>query len=395
VPSNGHDLEVTDATHERRGDGLARVTRRLRRERPSATQTGATLFPHVVWAHYQWERRLHVDGATDEALEAAYQAKLTEFQREQGRLDQVYWSTQTASAVAMTVKRGRQPRTDPLRLRERQDVVRFHCVTDWVTRSTPQVAELLSECGLLASKVEQVLLGTSQRIAMRWIVGIAMHLLGFLERDTPPPGAPSAAASDAVSGAHGEEGQFARAQRQRLAEVEAYYHRAASQAGRVVYVTGMLIGMLLIVILGMLAYWLLGTSDISAHHRRLALLCYGAGAIGALVSTISRMGKPEAGKFNLDFELGRPLIRRLGVFRPFLGGVFGMALFFLLASGLLEFKPTPGAEPYYYGLGAFLSGFSERFATGMLGAAERRLVPSEAPGGKPPAGPDQTNDEPM
>jgi hypothetical protein len=327
------------------------------------------VFPHLVWAHYQWERRLHSDGIADEGLEGTYQAKLAEFQKEQGRVEQVYWSTRTASAVAMTVKRGPKPHGDPLRLRERQDIVRFHRVTDWVTRDAPLVADLLNECDLLASRVEQVLRGTSQRIAMRWILGIAMHLLGFLERDGPDPERRS------------EERQFVRAQRPKLAEVEAYYERAASQAGRVVYVSGMLIGLLLIAIVGVFAAWLLGTTDMSAHHRRLVLLCYGAGAIGALVSTISRMGKPEAGKFNVDFELGRPLVRRLGVFRPFLGGIFGVALFFLLASGLLDLKPGAGLglEPYYYGVAAFLAGFSERFATGMLGAAERRLVPSQPP----------------
>lgn len=369
---------MTEAIQQRRGNGLRRAARQLRRAQPSATQTGAALFPHLVWVHYQWERRLHSDGVADEALEAAYQGKLAEFQTEQGKLEQVYWSTRTASAVAMTVKRGRKPRADPLRLRERHDLVRFHRVTDWVTRDAPFVADLLNECDLLASRVEQVLRGTSQRIAMRWILGIAMHLLGFLERDAP--------ASDRRS----EERQFVRGQRGKLAEVEAYYQRAASQAGRVVYVSGMLIGVLLIALLGAVAAWLLGMTDMSAHHRKLVLLCYGAGAIGALVSTISRMGKPEAGKFNVDFELGRPLVRRLGVYRPFVGGIFGVALFFLLTSGLLDLKPGPGREIYYYGLAAFLAGFSERFATGMLGAAERRLAPSEQPGEWQPESPAET-----
>jgi hypothetical protein len=366
---------VTEAIHHRAGNGLKRAKGRLRREQPSATQTGAAVFPHLVWVHYQWERRLHSDGIADEALEQIYQGKLAEFQREQGKVEQVYWSTRTASAVAMTVKRGSKPRGDPLRLRERQDIVRFHRVTDWVTRDSPMVADLLNECDLLASRVEQVLRGTSQRIAMRWILGIAMHLLGFLERD--------ASASDRRS----EERQFVRAQRAKLAEVDAYYRRAASQAGRVIYVSGMLIGLLLVAILGVLAAWLLGTTDMSPHHRKLVLLCYGAGAIGALVSTISRMGKPEAGKFNVDFELGRPLIRRLGVFRPFLGAIFGVAFFFLLASGLLDLKPGPGLEPYYYGIAAFLAGFSERFATGMLGAAEHKLEPTPVPGAEQPDSP--------
>ena len=379
MPGETNDLDLMEATRQRRGNGLRRATRRLRREQPSASQTGAALFPQVVWAHYQWERRLHAEGVSDEALEDAYRAKLAQFQREQGRLEQVYWSTQSASAVAMTVKQGKRPRGDPLRLREVNDIVRFHRVTDWVTCDTPLVAELLNQCDLLASKVEQVLRGASERIAMRWVLGIAMHLLGYLERDVQ--------GSDVRS----EERQFVRAQRRKLAEAEAYYHRAASQAGRVVYVSGMLIGVLLVALLGALASWLLGMTDMSAYHRKLVLLCYGAGAIGALVSTISRMGKPEAGKFNLDFELGRPLIRRLGVFRPFVGGIFGVALFFLLASGLLDLKPSRGVEPYYYAFGAFLAGFSERFATGMLGAGERKLVPSEPAFEDKPESPGETD----
>src|SRR5205823_5564909 len=131
---------------------------------PSVAQMGAVLFPQLVWAHYQWERKLHSDGVADEALEQAYRAKLAEFQREQGKLEQVYWSTQTASAVAMTVRRGRKPRTDPLHLRERDDRVRLHRVTDWVTRDAPRVAELLHECDLLAIRVGQVLRGTTEQI---------------------------------------------------------------------------------------------------------------------------------------------------------------------------------------------------------------------------------------
>lgn len=347
----------------------------MRREPPSSTQTGAALFPHVVWAHYQWERRLHGDNIADAALEQAYRDKLADFQREQGRIEQVYWSTHTASAVAMTVKRGPKPRGDPLHVRERSALVRFHRVTDWVTRDAPLVADLLHECDLLASRVEQVLSGTSQRIAMRWILGISMHCLGFLERDSPAPDR------------RREESTFVQAQRRKLAEVEVYYHRAASQAGRMIYVSGMLIGVLLIALLGALAAWLLGATDVSDHHRKLALMCCGAGAIGALVSTLSRMGNPEAGKFNMDFELGRPLIRRLGLFRPFVGGIFGVALFFLLASGLLDLKPGSGLEPYYYGFAAFLAGFSERFATGMLAGAEHRLVPGEPDDAGPAAKP--------
>jgi hypothetical protein len=357
---------VTEATEQHRGsNGRKRAAEPARGQPASEEHTGAALFPHVVWAHYEWERRLHRDGVADPTLEQAYRTKLAEFQHDQGKVDQVYWSTKSASAVAITVKRGKRPRADLLKIKERDDVVRFHRVTDWATADTPLVGEMLSECDLLAGRAEQVLRGTSERIAMRWILGIAMHLLGFLERATPP-----------ADGGGTSEREFVDAQRARLAEAEAYYQRAASQAGRIVYVSGMLLGLLLIAISGGVAAWLLSKTNTSSHHRNLALLCYGAGAIGALVSAISRMGNPEGGKFNIDFELGRPLVRRLGVFRPFVGGIFGVALFALLASGLLDLKPSSGFEPYYYGVAAFLAGFSERFATGMLGAAEGRLAPN-------------------
>ena len=113
------------------------------------------------------------------------------------------------------------------------------------------------------------------------------------------------------------------------------------------------------------------------HDRTTILICFGARAIGALVSALSRMSRVEQGRFNIDFELGHTLLRRLGVYRPFLGGAIGVALYFLLAGGLLDIQVDSDQEPYYYGFFAFLAGFSERFATIVVGAAERRLAPGE------------------
>ena len=324
-------------------------------------ETGAALFPQLVWAHYQWERKLHSDGGPDPALEQAYRQKLTEFQRKEGRLEQVYWSTRDASAVAMTVKPGRQPRLNSLGLRERDDVVRLHRVTDWATRDAPRVADLLHECDLLGMRVSQILRGTTEQIALRWILGIEMHLLGFLERDG--------------SADEDSEAELVREQRRKLAACEAYYHRAASKAGRIVYVSGMLIGLCLAALFGVVVGFLLWAAGVA--DREIILICYGAGAIGALVSALSRMSRAEHGRFNIDFELGRPLMRRLGVYRPFLGGAIGVALYFLLASGLLDIQVDADDQPYYYGFFAFLAGFSERFATVILGAAEQKLAPGE------------------
>jgi hypothetical protein len=329
-------------------------------------QTGAALFPQLVWAHHRWERERASKDEPDQVLEQAYLSKLAEFQEEEGRLEEVYWSTRSASAVAMTAKPEDRRLRGPLGLKEHHEVIRLHRVSDWITRDAPHIADLLHECDLLAIRVGEVLRGTSERIAMRWIVGIQAHLMGFFERASTLPDEKA-------------ERELARRQLHVLAEVEAYYHRAASKAGRIVYVSGMLIGLGLTAPLAILAAALLPEG---VDNVEILVLCYGGGAVGALVSAMSRMGNAERGSFSIDFELGRPLLRRLGVFRPFVGAVFGVALYFLLASGILDIEVEEAKEPYYYGFAAFLAGFSERFATVIFGAAERRLAPAEDGGGE-------------
>ena len=339
-------------------------------------ETGSPLFAGLVWAHYCYERerRKPKPGPGLDALEKAYSDKLKEFQGQVGELDHVYWSTRDASAVAMTLedKPGRATRLlgnlGPA-IVEHDQRISLHRLSDWVTADAPLVADLLHECDLLAIRVGEVLRGTPERIAMRWILGVQEHLLGFIERTkrTKPM------SKEALKELEAREKDLAKHQHKQLVAIERYYHRAASRAGRLVYITGMLMGLvpvfLLVILLGLLL-WATGLWDRGAE---LLVLSAGAGAIGALVSAISRMGNPEKGKFNVDFELGRPLIRRLGLYRPFLGAIFGVALYFILASGIAQVAVSDDRQLYYYGFAAFLAGFSERFATVMFGSAERRL----------------------
>jgi hypothetical protein len=339
-------------------------------ERPTA-QVGSPLFAELVWAHHRYERRRHGKRKADpevDALEEAYLDKLKEFQQSVGDLEHVYWSTKGASAVGMTVRHGEEakPRRRLLRsLLEHDECVRLHRLSDWVTADAPRVADLLHECDLLAIRVGEVLRGTPERIAMRWLLGVQAHLLGFIERTRRLPD-------------EAAEKSLVKVQRAQLVAIENYYHRAASKAGRLVYLTGMLIGVVPVLLLGFLLGLLLWVAGLWGEDAELVLLCIGAGTVGALVSAISRMGKPEKGKFNIDFELGRPLLRRLGFFKPSLGAIVGVALLFLLASGIAQVTVSGDRKLYYYGFAAFLAGFSERFVNVMFGAAERRLS-----GGKP------------
>jgi hypothetical protein len=338
----------------------------------STAQVGAISFSDLVRAHYQREQaRLTADADAVEAADREFWERLEAFERKEGRLEAAYWSTGNASAVAMTVGRPRAARNP---LADTETNVRLHRVTDWVTKDVEPIADALHDCDLLAIRVREILRGTSERIAMRWLYAVEEHLLGYIERTDKP---------DRVS-----QKEVVAQQRRELARIETYYLRTAAKAGRIVYVSGMLAGATLIcAVCAVLAFLL--TRDLHPwnHDVRLLLLCIGSGAVGALVSVLSRMSA-ATDKFAVDFEVGRPLLRRLGLYKPFVGSVFGVAVYFLLASGLLMTKPPQEKNViYFYAIAAFLAGFSERFTGVMFGGAERLLSSGDQQEAEPSAKP--------
>jgi hypothetical protein len=95
-----------------------------------------------------------------------------------------------------------------------------------------------------------------------------------------------------------------------------------------------------------------------------------AGGIGALMSVLQRM---TSGRMRLDVHAGRGMLTFYGAVRPFVGGIFGMAVFVLIAGGLVSAIEVTGAPlPFYAGVG-FLTGFSERLAQDMLAGASTQL----------------------
>ena len=145
-------------------------------------------------------------------------------------------------------------------------------------------------------------------------------------------------------------------------------------------------GLLALVLLTGLAVgltWLVDGLDGGGTHwgeLQLFVISVMAGALGALLSVLSRMAS-LTGKFVLDHEVGRKNVRWIGVYRPFVGGIFGVATFLMLASGILQTQ-SPGDEKdfAYYGILALFSGFFERFT--KLGAGGVPTPVEEGKGGK-------------
>jgi hypothetical protein len=354
---------MTETSTQLRGNGTSSQTPLG----PGArAESGAATFADLAWAHYEWEKlRYDPDGHSGDA-EEAYFKKLNVFEHRHGDVVHAYWSTRAASAVAMT-ERVRRRRFDPLRLREVEAEIRLHRVTDWLLHEA-ELADLLQQCDVMAVKAGAVLRGGNERTVMRWILGVMEHVVGFIERTQGQP-------------TDDDRKALLASQKEELAKVEDFYLRAGGQAGRIVYFTGMLLGAVVVVAVGVLAalvLWPFGLlSGETGDELGMLFLCCAAGALGSLVSVMSRL-RP-GGKFTLDFEVGRPLVRRLGLYRPAVGAVFGVLLYAVLQSGLLLVDPTdaqfPGDPVYYFAVAAFVAGFSERWVHVVIGGVQKTITP--------------------
>jgi len=326
-------------------------------------------FSEVVRVHFRWSERFHDDGTegvatAKEELDTARE----KFEQAAGTIVDAYWCTTEASAVALTEKPPKPKKARQLRRdKASEPVLQLHRVTDWVTVDFLPVAELLHHCDTLAIKVECVLEGTPRRVAMRWLLAVEQNLLGFVERARL-----AAKQDDEIH--KSDVDRFVAKQRKEILQIEDYYDRAGQKRARQIYVTGMLVGVFALLPVaagtaGLLS--LFHVLDLHSPGVRTFYACIAAGALGAIVSVLSRMAGRRGG-FIVDHEIGRWGIERLGSYRPLIGAVFGLALYFLVQTPLLHLDQGVQHFPFYV-IVAFLAGFSERWAQVVLGGAEQTV----------------------
>jgi hypothetical protein len=297
-------------------------------------------FAELVYAHHLRQQSLPGGHPYTGAAERRYREFEQRFEHREGEIVSAYWSSATASGAAVTVK-GQFPLPPRIRL---------HWATDWATAEHPQLDELLFDVEARAVKVGEVLRDTSQRVAMQWLFTIAAHVLGFSE-------SPSCANERHLD-------SLVRTQRAELQQVRTYYYNAAQRCGQITYLAGALLGILPPILLAVIV-WLVGLANNASPTTRAGFACFAAGAVGALVSVMSRM---NSGKVTVDWEFGKDTLRTMGSLRPFVGAVFGLAVFFALKSGLVDL--TLGGDKdrnfFFYVVFSFAAGFSERLAQDML-----------------------------
>ncbi len=325
---------------------------------------GHASFSELVRAHYA----LDVNEAEDpEAAERRFRALLASFESGAGEIVDAYWCRKEASAVALTWRERWERRG--LLSRRRLDY-RLHRVSDWVTTETHELADLLHDCDILAIKAAAGLERIPRAVVMQWLLLVESHLLGFIERHRDTRPTPEAVA------------HFARQERAELRRIEDYYFRAGEKRARLRYVEGMFgIGLILVLLAALATAGVLelfGVLDLGDARVREFYVCTAGGAVGALVSVLMRMS--GRGSFVIDHELGRWEVVAVGAYRPIVGAVSGIVVYFLVQTTILPLDDTARTFPFYV-VASFLAGFSERWTRMVLDGAMRTIgdAPEPAP----------------
>ena len=338
------------------------------RERDAVSAPESVTFPELVWAHFLHQRALRENGELHGPAEDEFRRQLDRFTAEQGPIINAYWCTREASAVAITEQKGEKCLGLRFLWRGRPNI-RFHAATDWATRDAPEISYALHQTETLAIRVSEVLSCTGERIAMQWLLSIGGSLLSAVDGTEKKVN-------------RQELRKVANRSRAELKQVESYYDRAGEKTGRLVYFWGMLIGIFVLALLaipGALLYEIFGTHSLSNEAPKTFFVCYGMGAVGAIVSVMMRMAAKSATGF-VDYEVGRPSLRRVGSFRPIIGAVFGVVIYFALKSGLVQLSTGNGpVSIYFYATFAFIAGFSERKAMVILGGTQKMLGGADSP----------------
>jgi hypothetical protein len=208
---------------------------------------------------------------------------------------------------------------------------------------------------------------------MQWILATAGHMLGFADEKEGKR-------------TRTETARLVRRKRNELVKIEAYYHRAGEKVGRLVYFTGMLLGVALVaataVAAGGLMWWWGGFDPMEKTTQNL-VVSYSMGAVGAVMSVMTRMSSSKVGVFTVDFEVGRGPLRSLGAFRPFIGATSALVIYFAMKSELFQVLPAQKESLYLFAVVAFIAGFSERWVNVIFGRAQRVLGTVEEPKPKP------------
>ncbi len=213
---------------------------------------------------------------------------------------------------------------------------------------SPRAKELLFRCLRVHYHALEFLKPKPRKICMRMTFNVITMLLGTLD---------TRAGNGGQASAFDQSPEDQRTIEKELESTESYFLQSAQRTARLEYLIGMIPGLILAALVAVLIW------NVTEVPQEFSIALIG-GALGALVSVMERL---TAGKLTLNHEYGKATLRILGGMRPFIGALFGLALYVLISGALIPMEVPDGDKQRYFFAGiAFLAGFSERWAQDMI-----------------------------
>ncbi|MEV6875788.1 hypothetical protein [Amycolatopsis sp. NPDC051128] len=284
------------------------------------------------------------------AMRAAYEAG-------QGKIVEEYYALHCRAALLLVVKDLDGPDGD-----EKRVVYKLRLFYDPV-HSTTDVDDVFRSARRVERKYAVLLGGQPQEILAQGLYTAAVALLGVL---------------DAMVGSEQQRERVSAAvlsARKEIRQIEQDAREAALDRALVRYLGGLAVGVFAAAAVAMGVYFL----PLPADFRTQLIICVVSGAVGAILSVMTRTANRERVRVSLD--QGWLVIVLSGCFRLVIGAVFGVAMLVLVRAGLLPLAAPGSGEQvtlFFAGL-AFLAGFSERRAQDTIvrtlpGAVEQNVA---------------------
>jgi hypothetical protein len=302
------------------------------------------------------------------ARQEHYQQLRAGFVRDHGEITDNYICESGPMAVVLTAV---QPQPLQKKLLRHKERIEMYTEIERLVRMHPEVAPVLHRAEMQYVSVRNALRGLSQRLLVNWLF--------VWMRDLMLASVPKADGDVVPLTAEEIEEQG-----RELDRIESHYEQAAAREAQIVYLGGMLWGVLALCAVTVPIGLLLAGTDVPVDLTTF-FGCLISGALGALVSVVTRM---SADKFHVRHEVGRGYVQRVAAFRPFIGSVFGLLVYFALQGELLRQLQIPEDDANrfaFFLVLAFAAGFSERMVKEVLRSTEGETPPAKPAEGAMPA----------
>jgi hypothetical protein len=293
-------------------------------------------FGDLVLAHWRWK------GTDDDDHERErYETTRQLFEAEHGKIVDDYWPAREGTGVALCCKPDRWGRKQWSLHRSMGNLAAGHA----------DFSPLLLLVAGESVRASNILCGMTQRIAVANLFALSRDIMASLAAEGHGP-----TGLEAYNG--------------NLHEISRSTGEAGARQAQVIYLKGLMWGLLALVALAPLLGLALPSAAVPGMDTKLFVGCLVAGSFGATMSVLIRM---SGGNFKVNHEVGRGYVTNLGFARPYIGAIFALLLYFASQGGLLQqiqIPESPGGEFAFFIATGFLIGFSERLAKEIVRTAE-------------------------